>query len=444
MGRTKNMFDLIQGTTNEKDKFKNSLLTTGLSSISLAFLFKALGTLPLGVNTIPYQIALMIGGATSIGTHYYHTDKKWDTLFNNCNLKKGEMLPQLREKKKTKYGYCLRFSLPLGLSENDFQKNKKAIEQYLDRRVNIKYKHKNIIIEVIEKELESFDYEVVKCDGNIEFPVGYKYNNKIVKVDLSYGSPHMLIAGETGSGKSTTLRGILTNLMLTKNRSQLKLHLIDLKNGAEFNIFKNCKLVDSFSRNKTQSYKVLEKMSAEVYRRYDLFFQNNVVDIKEYNQKFKKKRLDYQVIIIDEFADLSGEKDSIEILISLAQKARACGIHLIVATQRPSATIITGDLKANIPVVLGLKTMNEVNSRIIIDHSGLESLKGKGHGILRYNGQEIELQSMYLGAQKARNLIKHTYRKENKGIDKNFVRTVNKRDIGEVESFEFFSQLGGK
>ncbi|MBS4538233.1 DNA translocase FtsK [Clostridium sp. D2Q-11] len=223
------------------------------------------------------------------------------------------------------------------------------------------------------------------------------------------------MAGETGSGKSTLLRSIITNLILNGKYNRYELHLIDLKNGAEFNVFRKSKYVKSFSRTIEDAEKILNKLIIEVDDRYDKFFKNDCVDIQEYNKKYRSK-MKYKIIIIDEFADLQNEKDSIQILETLAAKARACGIHLIISTQRPDAKVLNGRIKANVPSVIGLKTMNEINSRIIIDHSGLEELKGMGHGIYKFD-KEIEFQSMNISSGTARDLIKHTYinkKEENK------------------------------
>ena len=377
---------------------------------------------------------ILVAGAGGIYLYFvYESLHRFKVLFENCNLKKGEMLPEFREKKKTSYGYSLRFSLPVGLSTEDFSRHQTAIEQYLNHKIRIKYHSKNVIIEVYEKELETeYAFTPIKTRGILEFPVGYSFGGKVERVDLAENGPHMIIAGETGSGKSTVLRSIITNLMLTN--ANIKLHLIDLKKGAEFNIFRKCGIVESFSRDREEAEKTLYKISKEVDRRYNLFFENDVVDIKEYNQKSKGKKLNYQLVIIDEFADLQNEKGSISIVEELAAKARACGIHLIVSTQRPDAKILNGRIKANMPVVLGLKTMNELNSRIIIDSQGLELLRGKGHGILKC-GKEIEIQSMNIRPHEARDLLKHTY------IEKKEATFTPKEKAGEVKSFDFLKVI---
>ncbi|WP_427340769.1 FtsK/SpoIIIE domain-containing protein [Caloranaerobacter sp. DY30410] len=380
-------------------------------------------------------------GIASCGYHVLDKSRGFKILWENLKLYKGEVYPILKRKKKTPYGYDLRFTLPAGLSTEDFEKNKTAIEQYLDKKIKIRYEHKTLIIEVYNKSLSKHKFEVVKTNSIVEFPVGYSFGGKIETVDLTDGQPHMLIAGETGSGKSTTLRGIITNLILTKDPNVLELHLIDLKRGAEFGIFSKCKIVKSFSRTKEEAEEILYKLSDEVDRRYTLFYEKNCVDIKEYNRKYRKNKLNYKLVIIDEFADLQNEKDSISIIETLAAKARACGIHLIISTQRPDSKILNGRIKANVPVVLGLKTMNELNSRIIIDCKGLEELKGKGHGILKYKG-EVEIQAMNITPQQARDLVKPYYRKDSKSKATKIRRT---QKVGEVENFDFLKVFkGGK
>lgn len=374
--------------------------------------------------------ACAVGGFMEI-KRKYHPYKR---LFEKCGLDVDGETPYFKQKIKTSYGYSLRFNLTAGLSTDDFEKKKLAIEQYIKKRVEIGYNNRNVFINVYEKELESnYIYNYTPTQSICEFPIGYIYGDKLLNVDLE-SVVHMLIAGETGSGKSTLLRGILTNLILDKSTRSLSLHLIDLKNGAEFNVFRKCGMVKSFSRTIGEAENILIKLSKEVDRRYDLFFNNDVVNIQEYNV-LKLKRLDYQIVVIDEFADLQDEKGSISIIETLAAKARACGIHIIIATQRPDARILNGRIKANIPCVIGLKTMNELNSRVIIDDTGLEKLRGKGHGYLKYSDM-TEFQAPYLSVNKARELLKDKYI--------NRIRATRQPEpeiIGEVEDFGFLKNL---
>lgn len=357
----------------------------------------------------------------------------YKALFDNLNMKVGDQIPRYIKKNKTNYGYCLTFSLPYGMSTDDFEKKKLAIEQYLNKRIEINYNNYRVFIKVFDVGLEKLNYKFIPTKNMCEFPIGVTYGGKIVTVDLEQ-VVHLLIAGETGSGKSVLLRGIITHLILNNNK--LMLHLIDLKNGAELNVFKNSKMVKTFSRTIEEAEKVLNNLVLEVEHRYDLFYENNVVDIKEYNKLKGLKKLDYSIVIIDEFADLQDEKGSISSIERLTQKARVAGVHCIIATQRPDAKILNGRIKSNVPAVVGLKTMNELNSRIIIDSPGLELLKGKGNGLLKH-ADITEFQSMFLSVQDTRELIKDTY------IDKTKKTAVTQEPVinGVLKDISFIKNM---
>lgn len=323
-----------------------------------------------------------------------------EELFKTLKIESDGKWPRVKEKTKTEYGYCYRLSVPPGISTEQFEKKQTEIEQFLGNKIKISYLNHNIFLQVYEVELENIvPYIPYKAKG-IEFPIGIEYGGKAATVDLSTGEPHMIIAGESGSGKSTVLRSIITSLVL----NGVTLHLVDLKYGAEFAIFRNSKYVKTFAKTKGETYELLCFLIAEVERRYNLFYDSDCVDIKEYNKKHKEK-LNYELLIVDEFADLQNEKQSHELLEELSSKARACGIHMILSTQRPDAKVINGRIKANCSCILGLKTLNDINSRIIMDESGLQDLRGCGHGILK---PAREVQCYFLETDTARQLIKHT------------------------------------
>ncbi|OLS02867.1 FtsK/SpoIIIE domain-containing protein [Tissierella creatinophila] len=383
-----------------------------------------------GVQVLGYGLSTL--GASMLGFSLINNANPYNNLFRALKLEINDRVPKFLERKETNYGYCLTFRLLAGMSTDDFEKKKLAIEQHLNRKIEITYNNWRIFIKVYEKQLEELiPYEFSKCKGILEFNIGKVLGDKTLNLDLEK-AVHLLIAGETGSGKSTLVRSIITNIVLS--RRKVSLHLIDLKNGAEFNLFRKSNIVKTFSRNIDEAEVVLENLIEEVNKRYDLFFENDVVDIREYNKLKNIKKLDYQICIIDEFADLQNEKGSISSVEVLAAKARACGVHLIISTQRPDSKILNGRIKANIPCVIGLKTMNSLNSRIIIDEDGLEKLRGRGHGLLRY-GNLTEFQSMFLEVVKARELIKHTY------IEKEIKREV-KEEIGKLDNLDFIKDLG--
>ncbi|QUH21060.1 FtsK/SpoIIIE domain-containing protein [Alkaliphilus sp. B6464] len=389
-------------------------------------------------------------GVGSILQGVYKGNNPYKKLFTALGLyigKDNREYPILKERKQTKYGECLRFSVPTGLCTKDFEKHQVALKEYF-RATDIKIKFNNgwILLELHKERLKDvYDYSDIETKGILEVPVAYGIGG-LQTIDIAKG-PHILIAGETGSGKSTVLRNIITYLIQKKSKHGIKLHLIDLKEGVEFSIFRKSSTVATFSKSKEEAEKTLSSLLKEVKRRYELFFNNDCVDIVEYNKKFKKKKLNYEVCIIDEFADLQNEKDSIALLEELLAKARACGIHFINSTQRPDSKILNGRIKANVPYVIGLKTMNGINSRIIIDQEGLEGLKGNGHTIIKTD-KLIEGQCIYISANKARDIVRETYTKENTSNIAIFKPKEKKREISkvaEVKDFNFLEVLvGGK
>ena len=355
-------------------------------------------------SSYAYSGALVATGAAGIA-YYVNNWSQFDRLWRNLNLGKGNAYPICKTKKETDTGTIYKFRLPAGLCLDDFEKHKQAIEQFVGRKVDLKYTYKEIWLEVFEKDLqEIYPFEVTECKGALAFPVGYTRTGKLITCNLADGIPHMLVAGSTGAGKSTALRSIIASLILTK---PVKLHLVDLKNGAEFQLFAKCAKVKSFCRNLTETKKVLSELLTEIDKRYDLLFKNDVVNIVDYNKK--GHRMGYEVLIIDEFSDIHYDKSCVEMLESIAAKARACGIHLIVATQRPDAQIINGRIKNNIGVLIGLRAETEIQSRIIMDEKGLEQLTGKGHAIYKNNGKKVEVRCPYLDPDRAKELVSPTY-----------------------------------
>jgi S-DNA-T family DNA segregation ATPase FtsK/SpoIIIE len=229
-------------------------------------------------------------------------------------------------------------------------------------------------------------------------------------------NPHLLIGGTSGSGKSVMLRTIITSII--QNKSAM-LHLCDLKGGVEFAIFKRSSRVNTFAKNMPEAATQMIMLKDEMYKRLDLFEQQKVVNLDEYNKK-TKANLPRHLLIIDELANITlSSKDLTETLDELLRMARAVGIHIILATQRPSADVLPGTLKANISATVCFKTRNHVNSEILLDHKGAEDLRGKGHGIYQ-TSDEMEFQGLFLSPKDAEELIKHTY------IEKK----VEKSDIG--------------
>lgn len=192
--------------------------------------------------------------------------------------------------------------------------------------------------------------------------------------------PHLLIGGTTGSGKSVGLNTFILSLIAKKLPSMLKLVLIDPKR-IEFAVYNNQKyMYCPVVTDNAEAAAVLALLVAEMERRYDELAANMVKNIAEYNERGGK--MPYIVCVIDEFADLMAADKSVGLSVQrLAQKARACGIHLILATQRPSVDVVTGVLKANFPTRLAYKVASAADSRTILDTGGAEDLIGRGDAL---------------------------------------------------------------
>ncbi len=253
-------------------------------------------------------------------------------------------------------------------------------------------------------------------NNNFSLPIaiGKKIDNENFIVDLTT-MPHLLMAGATGQGKSVGLNAILVSLLYKKHPSQLKFVLVDPKK-VELSIYKTienhflAKLPGEEDAIITDTKKVVHTLNAlciEMDNRYDLLKEAGCRNIREYNEKFVARKLNpekghqflpFIVLVVDEFADLimtAGKE--IELPIArLAQLARAVGIHLIIATQRPSVNIITGTIKANFPARIAFKVSSKIDSRTILDTGGAEQLIGKGDMLISYNGDLVRLQCAFV------------------------------------------------
>lgn len=249
---------------------------------------------------------------------------------------------------------------------------------------------------------------------SLPIAIGKKINNENFIVDLA-SMPHLLMAGATGQGKSVGVNALLVSLLYKKHPSQLKFVLVDPKK-VELSIYRTiehhflAKLPGEEEAIITDTKKVVTTLNAlciEMDNRYDLLKEAGCRNIKEYNEKFVKRRLNPQkghqflpfiVLVVDEFADLimTAGKEVEMPIARLAQLARAVGIHLIIATQRPSVNIITGTIKANFPARIAFKVSSKIDSRTILDAGGAEQLIGKGDMLISYNGEITRLQCAFV------------------------------------------------
>ena len=270
-------------------------------------------------------------------------------------------------------------------------------------------------------------------EAEMELPIalGKTISNETFVVDLAK-MPHLLMAGATGQGKSVGLNAVLTSLLYKKHPAEVKFVLVDPKK-VELTLFNKierhylAKLPDSGDAIITDNTKVINTLNSlcvEMDNRYSLLKDAMVRNIKEYNEKFKARKLNpelghrflpYIVLVVDEFADLimTAGKEVETPIARLAQLARAIGIHLIIATQRPSVNVITGIIKANFPARIAFRVTSKIDSRTILDTQGADQLIGRGD-LLFSNGNdlirvqcafvdtpEVEKITEFIGSQKA-------------------------------------------
>ena len=253
-----------------------------------------------------------------------------------------------------------------------------------------------------------------KSDMDLPIALGKTISNEVFIADLAK-MPHLLVAGATGQGKSVGINAILTSLLYKKHPAELKFVLVDPKK-VELSLFKKierhflAKLPNEDEPIITDTKKVVNTLNSlciEMDQRYDLLKNAQVRNLKEYNAKFINRRLNpeeghrflpFIVLIIDEFADLimTAGKEIETPIARLAQLARAIGIHLVIATQRPSVNVITGSIKANFPARLAFRVLSKTDSRTILDSGGADQLIGRGDMLLSTGSDLTRIQCAFV------------------------------------------------
>lgn len=259
--------------------------------------------------------------------------------------------------------------------------------------------------------MESESYQ--KLNSPLALCLGQTVSGESVCADLR-SMPHLLIAGTTGSGKSVCVNGIIATLLLNNTPDQLKMLMIDPKR-VELTAYRHIPhllvpvIVDV---NKVVSS--LQWISREMDKRYTKFSNTGTRNIEDYNTKaikIEEDTLPYIVVVVDELADLMmvSAEDTEQIITRLAQMARATGIHLIISTQRPSADVVTGLIKANFPARIAFAVASLIDSRVILDHQGAERLLGRGDMLFQSpdSAQPLRMQGTFVSDAEIRKLVRH-------------------------------------
>ncbi len=268
-------------------------------------------------------------------------------------------------------------------------------------------------------------------------PLGKDVSGNIIEADITK-MPHLLIAGSTGSGKSVAINTIITGILMKAKPSEVKLILIDPK-MVELNVYNGVPhLLIPVVTDARRAAGALQKAVKEMERRYKLFAETSHRNIGEYNadvDKFNKtaeddqkmERLSYIVVIVDELSDLmmvAGHEVEAAI-VRLAQMARAAGLHIIIATQRPSVDVITGLIKANIPSRMAFAVSSGIDSRTILDSVGAEKLLGRGDMLFQPIGKSkpVRLQGAYISESEVENVVKFISNQQEAEYDEDMIPT---------------------
>ncbi|MEF9987202.1 MAG: DNA translocase FtsK [Bacteroidales bacterium] len=269
--------------------------------------------------------------------------------------------------------------------------------------------------------LDDTSFKEAKYD--LPVALGKTITNEVLHFDLAK-MPHLLVAGATGQGKSVGLNAVLASLLYRKHPSELKLVLVDPKK-VELSLYSKiekhflAKLPDADEPVITDTQKViftLKSLCIEMDGRYDLLKLASVRNVKEYNEKFLQRKLNplkghrympYIVVIIDEFADLlmTAGREIEEPIARLAQLARAIGIHLVIATQRPTTSVITGNIKANFPARIAFMVRSSIDSRTILDQTGANQLIGRGDMLISTGGDLTRVQCAFIDTKEVERIV---------------------------------------
>ncbi len=294
--------------------------------------------------------------------------------------------------------------------------------------IGIEVPNKNPRIVSMESIINSKKFQ----ETTYELPIalGKTITNEVFMVDLAK-MPHLLVAGATGQGKSVGLNAIITSLIYKKHPAELKFVMVDPKK-VEFSFYapiENHFLAklpdneDAIITDVTKVVQTLKSLCQLMDRRYDLLKMAKARNVKEYNEKFKSRKLNpdngheympYIVVIIDEFGDLimtAGKEVELPIA-RIAQLARAVGIHMVIATQRPTTNIITGTIKANFPARMAFKVMSQIDSRTVLDRPGANQLVGKGDMLFLSGNDPERVQCAFVDTPEVEQINAHIARQQ--------------------------------
>ena len=323
---------------------------------------------------------------------------------------KVPIYPKIHDISSTQVSVRYIFTIPNGLDPKTIEKKWFCFQQILSRNVAIEGDIKKFVLNVFHSDagLQPYNYSYKKCQPLLKkyrLPVVVgrdQFGNMIVYDMVEANTPHLLIAGETGSGKSSMVRVVLSTLIQYMSPDKLHLYLGDLKNS-EFHFLRRVKHVKEVCMEEIEMKIMLQKVWNEIRERRKLIEEYEVDHIDEYNKMNPDNRKPYILLAIDEVAMLQDEKECMSTVEKISAVGRALGVFLMLSMQRPDAKVLDGKLKLNMTVRMGFKCDSTINSNIM-GTPGSEHLEQSGQMILKLNGLK-KVQAPYLELSKAKQIV---------------------------------------
>ncbi len=289
-------------------------------------------------------------------------------------------------------------SLPVGKSSEDLDKCVAALETYFKNDVSICSTENDVYIKIYTTRLKSkYTYQThqVEKTKGLSLVLGVTRSGILVQ-DLSV-NPHLSVIGSTGSGKSVYVNSILCNLIENYTPQELELVLIDLK-GNELNEYKNLMFTKYHTTSCQEATAYFKQIKIEMTERYKILGHHR--SIQSYNKANPKNKMKYQFVVIEECYSLINNKEAWLLIADLLSKARACGVHFLLTTQRPTSDVIPPMVTTHLAIRVGLKTNKSRESENAIETKGLERLTVPGSGIININGSYERFQGFYIDDKK--------------------------------------------
>ena len=344
--------------------------------------------------------------------------KRVNTFFRNTrlNIRLDEdkyISPSLINHEKQEHGDLFIYGIPSGLSLTDFKKKKEALEHQLKGEVEMWAIDNRLFIKSATENLpQKIDFEHIDPKNEkLAVPVGYSREGFIFN-DLSSSGCHMFVGGPTDSGKSVWIRQAITSLLLNYSPNYLNLNLIDLKQGLELSAFADVPHATGFAETEEEVEDLLSMLNRKINERGQILKKSDNTSIYALNMDIPRI-----VTVIDEFAELSHNKKIMSQVDRVLRLGRASGIHLILATQRPTVDVITGNMKNNLQARIALMTPSQVDSKTILDTGEAANLPPiKGRAIFKKSSKLTEIQIPFLSQEEAKRVIEEEVGKKEKVV----------------------------